>query len=175
MWSTRLYQPYFIAGLAVITSAWAFAGVVVRGGSQFPIIATGTFLLAAVASLAVFAVWRLPWKDEGWLFFSSYAAWFFLAPIAWVVLHYGLLLFYAYVVTRCCEQSVLLQVTVWESLSRLTEGPLTPAVFSGLLLYLSLWLSMTGGSKVFRRIAQAMVFVSSIVFVLMMLVAFADI
>lgn len=171
-----LYQPYFISGVALVTMTWAIAGFLNRGGIRFPIVGASTFLFAVIASLPVFSVWKLSSKCEKRLFFGSYLAWLLLAPLVWIALHRALLLSYAYVVTRCCEHNAFLQTTVWESLSSLRESDLTVVAFSGLFLYLSLWLSVnTKGIALLRRSAQVLTFVSLVYFVLMLLVAFSEI
>ena len=174
--TARFYQPCFIGGVAIIVSAWTLVGVLVGRGTGIPIIAAGSFFLGSFSSLAVFAIWRLVKQNKKILFFGTYVAWLVCVPLAWLGLHQGVLLIYAFIITKCCENDPYLHGTVWSALGDLTGGTLTPMIFGGLLAYISMWLSKNlESAKLLRRVAQVITRLSLVILGFLILIAFTSI
>lgn len=139
--TARLFQPLFLTLVAASLLLWVMAALVLRhAGLEVAIVAAFVFAIVAATTLLVFAIWRFGSGSEKTLFYGSYvASW--LLPLLWAVVKDGFLLSYAVVVTKCCENSWFLHVTLWYALYTLPEH-LFLAVGYGLLIYVSVWLAM---------------------------------
>lgn len=159
MRSRSLIQPYFILSLALIILGWV--GLTPTHGLDDITLAIGTFVLSVTASLSVFVMWRLFSTDRAVLW-GSFVAFVILAPIAWVSMHFAILYAYAYVVNQCCENSRLLQITIWRGLTRLTENDMVPVVYSGLMVYVSAWLLLNVGQSAKRAVFLKMTTITAL-------------
>jgi len=134
----RIYQPYFLFAIASVLGLWALVGASTAGGSEFVLVALWTYILSAVASLFVFAFWQFASKNEKVVFFGSYACWFVFVPLVLWFFRGWTALAYAYIITKCCEDSWFLHVALWTNFHRFSTDLLT-VVFYGLLLYICVW------------------------------------
>ncbi len=160
-----LYQPLFLIGLFLIVVSWTLVGLLSGRGIESFAESVFGFLFAVFSSLTVFAFWKFYRGDGRILLVFSYLICLFIFPLAWIVVFKTTTYFYALIVTNCCRDSEILNVEIWGGLYLLINGWLTPIIFCGFLVYISLWLSNNKRlSASFKLIAKAISVASVLLF-----------
>ena len=162
----RYLQPYFLSFNAAFLGVWALVNTILYPTVTHSVVSIWSFILISISSFSIFVLWRYNKNNEKVLFFGSYIFWFFISPIIWLAIHWGMIYIYAFIYTECCEYNYYFD-SVWYEVIALPDSNLSTMIFVILLLYVSIWLTKNiKESKSLIRASFGISIFSVIVFIL---------
>lgn len=163
-----IYQPCFIWFIGITIVLWSMIITSLRGEALYFVVSLLSFVLMLISSLPVFSVWKYFSNRKAGIFLASYAAWALLVPIVWIGGYCLSINIYSIIMDLYASNNVKLHVTLWSMFVDLIYSPITATVFTGMFLYISMWLSanIEGPSRL-KLVSVFLAGVSGVLFALL--------
>ena len=167
IYNQAIYQPYFIWFIGITIALWSMIITSLKSEALYFAVSLLSFLLTLISSLPVFSVWKYFSNRKAGIVLASYAAWALLVPIVWIAVYYLFINIYSIILDLYASNNIKLHVTLWSMFVNLIYSPITSTLFTGMFLYISIWLSANiEGSSQLKLVSVFLTGVSGVLFAL---------